>query len=55
MPSTHAFFAEVEWLAVSGVTTGFDDGTFRPGEIVSRQAMAAFIHRFDDEFGGLGI
>ena len=42
----HPFAAEIGWLATSGITTGYDDGTFRPGAPVSRGAMAAFLHRF---------
>jgi lysophospholipase L1-like esterase len=41
----HAFFTEIEWLRSTGITTGFDDGTFRPGSPVTRQSMAAFLHR----------
>jgi hypothetical protein len=39
------FRLEVEWLASEGVAQGYDDGTFRPATPVSRQAMAAFLHR----------
>jgi predicted outer membrane repeat protein len=46
VPTSHPFFEEVEWLADSGVTGGFDDGTFRPGATVTRQAMAAFLYRY---------
>ena len=36
---------EVWWLARTGISTGWDDGTFRPmGEVV-RQDMAAFLRR----------
>jgi len=35
----------VEWFAHSGVTTGFEDGTFRPNDSVNRDSMAAFFHR----------
>lgn len=28
-----------------GISTGWADGTFRPGEAVSREAMAAFFYR----------
>lgn len=45
VPASHAFFEEIEWLAGSGVTGGFDDGTFRPTLSVTRQAMAAFLYR----------
>jgi len=40
-----AFYTEVTWLASSGVTTGYADGTFRPGNPVTREAMAAFLYR----------
>jgi hypothetical protein len=46
VPTSHAFYADVEWLASTSITTGFDDGTFRPGGKVTRQAMAAFLYRF---------
>jgi hypothetical protein len=41
----HPFFAEIEWLAASGLTNGFPDGTFRPTVEVTRQAVAAFLFR----------
>lgn len=36
-------------MAGSGVTSGYPDGTFKPGANVSRAAMAAFLYRFEDE------
>lgn len=47
VPATAPFFTEIEWLAATSVTSGYADGTFRPTAAVSRQAMAAFLHRFD--------
>jgi subtilisin family serine protease len=41
----HPFYREITWLAASGVTTGYPDGTFRPKESVNRDAMAAFLYR----------
>ncbi len=46
VPPSHGFASEIGWLAASEITTGFDDGTFRPGLPVSRQATAAFLNRF---------
>jgi predicted outer membrane repeat protein len=43
VPLAHTFYEEIEWMADSGVSTGFGDGTFRPGQAVTRQAMAAFL------------
>ena len=48
VPTTHAFYTEISWLADQGITEGYDDGTFRPGTTVSRQAVAAFLYRYAD-------
>ena len=45
VPSSHTFFTEIEALAASGITTGYEDGTFRPSANVTRMAMAAFLVR----------
>ncbi|MBW3091137.1 S-layer homology domain-containing protein [Bifidobacterium miconisargentati] len=37
--------ADIEWLANSGITKGYSDGTFRPAATVNRQDMAAFLYR----------
>ncbi|GAA2723984.1 S-layer homology domain-containing protein [Cellulomonas aerilata] len=46
VPVTHPFFREISWLAEAGITRGRADHTFGPGDAVSREAMAAFLHRF---------
>lgn len=40
------YYKEITWLASKGITTGYEDGTFRPWNAVNRDAMAAFLHRF---------
>lgn len=40
------FFADIEWLAAQGITTGYADGGFHPTAGNSRQAMAAYLYRF---------
>lgn len=42
---SHPFSAEIEQFASAGISTGFPDGTYRPSQPVSRQAMAAFLAR----------
>ncbi|MCC5953968.1 MAG: S-layer homology domain-containing protein [Acidimicrobiia bacterium] len=49
VPPGSPFFLPVTWMAQQGITTGFADGTFRPADLVSRQAMAAFLRRYHDE------
>ena len=46
VPASRPFAKEIEWLAGSGITQGFSDGTFRPLGTVNRDAMAAFLYRF---------
>lgn len=41
----HPFFEAIEWMSDAGLTTGYADGTFRPGAAVNRQQAAAFLHR----------
>lgn len=41
------FADAIGWAAATGITGGYPDGTFRPALAVSRQSMAAFLHRRD--------
>lgn len=49
VPTTRQFYKEITWMASTGVTTGYPDGTFRPLDPVAREAMAAFLYRFAGE------
>ncbi|RIJ76506.1 hypothetical protein D1871_11575 [Nakamurella silvestris] len=42
-----SFAAAVSWVGTTGVANGYDDGTFRPGTPISREAFAAVLHRYD--------
>ncbi|WP_298454643.1 alpha-L-arabinofuranosidase C-terminal domain-containing protein [uncultured Cellulomonas sp.] len=42
---TDPFYVQIEWMAEMGLAGGYADGTFGPTRPVSRQAMAAFLHR----------
>lgn len=53
VPNDHPFHDEIGWLAGTGITTGFPDGTFKPGQAVTRQSMAAFMQRFYNLEAGL--
>ncbi|MEO6351287.1 MAG: S-layer homology domain-containing protein [Candidatus Limnocylindrales bacterium] len=45
VPTTNPFCSEIQWMKEQGITTGFEDGTYRPLDPVLRQAMAAFMLR----------
>lgn len=45
VPLSHPFCGEVTTLSREGLLRGWSDGTFRPGQLVERQAMAAWLHR----------
>ena len=34
------------WLHATGISQGWDDGTYRPAAGTSRDVMAAFLHRY---------
>ena len=50
----HGFCGEIDWLVDQGVTEGYADGSFRPTAAISRQAMAAFIFRYNVLTGYVG-
>lgn len=43
--ATNRFCSEIEWLAGTGIISGYSDGTFKPTNPVTRQAFAAFVVR----------
>jgi hypothetical protein len=45
VPNNHPFHDEIGNIHDACITTGFPDGTFRPGNNITRQAEAAFINR----------
>jgi len=53
VPTTHPFFREIEWMKATGISTGTTQPTgkplYKPADPVSRQAMAAFLHRSADQ------
>jgi len=54
VPTNHPFYKEVEWMDDEAITTGFPDSTFKPSQVVTRQAMSAFMHRLHDG-PGVGV
>lgn len=43
------FYKEIIWLASTKITTGYADGSFRPNQAIERQAMAAFLYRYNNK------
>lgn len=44
------FSTEMCWMKSTGISTGWSDGTYRPLDAVKRDAMAAFLQRYDARF-----
>ena len=53
VPTGHPFHSEISWLEGTGITKGYADGGYHPGEPVTRQAMAAFLKRLYNLNAGL--
>ena len=49
VPPDHTHAAAIASIALAEITTGFPDGTFRPGDMVTRGQMATFLGK------GLGL
>ncbi|MDO5495575.1 MAG: S-layer homology domain-containing protein [bacterium] len=51
VPTSHNFYKQISWLNSMGISRGWDVGggawEFRPQEPILRDAMAAFLYRFD--------
>lgn len=45
------FYKEMCWARSRGITTGYADGTMRPLAAIHRDAVAAFLYRFDQATG----
>ena len=44
--TNNQFYKEIAWLADRKISTGWPDKTYRPGNAINRDAMAAFIYRY---------
>jgi hypothetical protein len=45
VPVSHPFCREIKWMKDKSISDGFGDGTYRPSNPVTRQAMSAFMNR----------
>ena len=46
VPRGHVFDKEIGWLAQTGISRGWSDGTFRPTANIKRDQMATFVDRW---------
>jgi len=49
VPTNHPFHNDIDWLTKNGIAQGYPGEVFKPADPVSRQAFAAFLHRYNDE------
>ena len=52
VPPEHEAFAAIEWAATAGVTTGYDDGTFKSEVPLSKRHAVVFMERYYDQILG---
>ena len=55
VPQNHPFYEEITWLEYRNITTGWADGTYRPQDAVTREAMAAFFYRYAGKPDYVGV
>lgn len=49
VPTNNPFHDDIGWMADHGIANGYADGTYKPTNPVTRQAFAAFLHRYNEE------
>ncbi|MEG0258306.1 MAG: S-layer homology domain-containing protein, partial [Lysinibacillus sp.] len=45
VPTSHAYYKDIQALYALGITTGYNDNTFKPDGTVTRQNFAQFVNR----------
>ncbi|WP_425863754.1 S-layer homology domain-containing protein [Arthrobacter sp. TWP1-1] len=48
--TTTPFYNEIRWLAATGITTGYPGNLYKPIQPIARDAMAAFVYRYNQNF-----
>lgn len=43
---TAYYFSAVGWASANGIVNGYEDNTFRPNSLITREQMAAFLYRY---------
>ena len=46
------FAAAIQWASDNGIANGFGDGSFKPGDPVTREQVVAFLHRYFTSISG---
>lgn len=46
LPGNPTFATAIRWLAEEGVTTGYEDGTYKPTAPITRQALVAMLQKY---------
>jgi hypothetical protein len=49
VPASSPFCEHIAWLVENDIATGYADGRFRPTHTITRQALAAYLHRYDTD------
>ena len=55
VPADNFYYEYVEWMAATGITTGFADGGYHPKAPVLREQMAAFMQRLFNHQDDLAV
>ncbi len=45
VPVDHTFCGEIAWMDETGISKGYGDGSYKPNDGLTRQAMSAFLYR----------
>lgn len=46
VPKSHQYSKSIDWAYSTGLIKGYEDGTFRPDKIITRQELAVMLNRY---------
>lgn len=46
VPEGEFYSAPVAWASANGIVNGYEDGTFRPGAVITREQIVTMLHRY---------
>lgn len=46
VPADEFYTAPVAWASENGIVLGYEDGTFRPGDAITREQIVTMLHRY---------
>ena len=48
VPKDYPYAEAIDWAYSTGLIKGYEDGTFKPNQVITRQELAVMLHRYTE-------